>query len=162
MSKYPPGFRAATRLFTGFHDYDPRDVGKLNASLIIPEAVFYAGPCTYVTYRSNKWNDGTHDYIHKIESYPRVSLGFVDEDTGRTRRVPSRISNNATLVQIQTRAIGFGYRKLDGEEQHAEVSGCQWFWHPVGKALLLIRNKRKLVAIAWGGKLDFKPQGLVG
>jgi hypothetical protein len=140
-----------------------KDVGKLPESLVVPREVYYAGPCAYVTYRSDKWNDGTHDYIHEIESYPKVALGMVHEEHPRTRKVPARISNNTTLVQLNKKALGFGYMDpADGLRVDATVRNGEWFWHPQGKALLLIQNKRKLLAIIWGGKLEFKPVGIVG
>ncbi|MHC4175882.1 MAG: hypothetical protein ACYSWU_00135 [Planctomycetota bacterium] len=162
MPSCPPGFRRAIRLFEDFHAYDVKDAKRLPSSVAIPTSVYYAGPCVYVTYRSDKWKDGTHDYVHDIESFPRVVVGLVGQKTSRKRRVPKRICDNTTLVGLNKKALGFGYRGGDGELVDATAAGCKWYWHPQGKALLLIRNRRKLVAIIWGGELDWKPQGLVG
>lgn len=150
------------KLFEGFHSYDVKDVKRLPASVMVPETICYAGPCVYVTYRSDKWKDGTHDYVHDIESFPRVKVGLVDKRGGRMIRVPKRINNDTTLAALNKKALGFGYKDDDGDLVDAGANGCKWYWHPQGKALLLIRNSRKLVAVIWGGKLDWKPQGLVG
>lgn len=161
----PPGFQSAVRLFQGFHQYDVSHAAQFPASVKIPNEVYYGGPVTYMTYRSDKWNDGTHDYIHKIESYPRVAVGFVKApqiEARSIRRVPARICDNWTVVETRKKAIGFGYRDNDGHEQHVELSNCIWFWHPRGRAFLLIRGRRELVAIIWGGKLAYTPRGIVG
>jgi hypothetical protein len=158
----PPGLDAAIRSFEGFHAYDSKEVGQFPASMRIPEYVQVLGPCTYVTYRSDKWNDGSHDYVHEIESYPRVLVGLVGGRQGKRRKVPQRIGNDATLVQVRTSAIGFGYTDGAGEKIDSTVRRCTWFWHPRGKALLLVREMRQLVAIIWGGKLGFEDRGIVG
>jgi hypothetical protein len=159
----PPGFRVATRLFEDFHQYDVSDTAAFPESLVIPETVHYPGPCVYVTYLSDKWNDGTHPYIHEIESFPRVNVGLVGGRLEQNKRVPKRVCDNTTVVQLKKKALGYSYMEPDTDKQiELTVRNCEWFWHPQGKALLLIRNKRKLVAIIWGGKLDWKPEGLVG
>lgn len=160
VNALPPGFRRAVRLFEDFHQYEPKDARPLPASVVVPEFVELVGACTYVTYRSDKWNDGTHDYVHDIESFPRVKVGKVSR--GGTYRLPARISDAATLVALNKRALGFGYEEQSGELVDATARNCQWFWHPGGKALLLIQDRKRLKVVIWGGKLDWKPQGLVG
>jgi len=158
----PRGLKKALASFEGFHRYDPKNVAKLPSTVRIPSHVYVPGPCKYVTYRSDKWNDGSYDYIHDIDSYPRVKLGIIGKRNGRKTKVPKRISDNATLIMIRTRALGFGYTNNDNETVDCTVSRCSWFWHPTGRALLLIEDKRRLAAIVWGGDLGFEDRGIVG
>lgn len=160
MSDKPPGFERAIKVFAGFNKYDARNVGKLPFE--IPAEVYLGGPCSWVTYRSDKWNDGTHDYIHKIDSYPRVKCGLVSIRGSRRIKVPKKIQGTQTLTQLGLKCLGFAYIDDAGEEAEMATPNCLWFWSAKGKALLAVQGRRKLVAIIWGGKLDVEPRGIVG
>jgi hypothetical protein len=157
----PPGAPQATKTFESFNDYPSKGTFKFDREIVVPERMPVAGPCKWVTYKSDKWGDGTHDYIHKITSYPRVKCALVGGDFPE-RTIPAKIRSAKTLSQIGLRALGFAYDQ-DGEEVEAKVPrGTEWFWSQSGRALYLIHNKRKLVAVIWGGKLNVEPRGIVG
>ena len=158
-SNLPRGERAARKTFEGFHSRAAKNVTAFPASVKIPSEISVEGPCIWVTYRSDKWGKGTYEYIHEIDSYPKVKLGVVGGE-GPIRRVPQRIQNVTTLSRIGA-CIGWAFADGD-EELEAKVSGCEWFWAPAGKALIAIQNKRKVIAIIWGGELDVEDRGIVG
>ncbi len=160
MRGKPPGLDRALGVFEGFNKYDAKDIGTLPFS--IPAEIYLGGPCVWVTYRSDKWSDGTHDYIHKIESYPRVKCGLVARRTSKRVKVPQRIQGDQTLTMIGLRALGFAYMDDAGDEIEAKTPDSQWFWSSKGRALLAVQEKRKLVAIIWGGDLDVEARGIVG
>lgn len=157
----PPDFEAARSTFEGFHAFDMRSWGKFSQEIVVPKRMALAGPCVYVTYRSDKWSDGTHEYIHKITSYPKVQVALAEEDTGRTVAVPARVRNAVTLSLIGG-ALGFAVETDDGEVEGAFPANTEWYWSPTGKALYAIATKSRLLAVAWGGKLDVEPRGIVG
>lgn len=158
--RLPPRANRAIKMFEGFHEYDWKKIEGFGR-LQIPRTVFIAGRCKWVTYSSNKWNKGTYEYIHTIDSYPRVVVGLVHDDTGRTRAVPRSIrDNNQVLVRIG-RALGYAFVD-DGEEIETRTPRCEWFFSPSSRALFCIESKRKLLAIIWGGKLNVEDRGIVG
>jgi hypothetical protein len=158
----PPQFQAAKRAFEGFHDYEMRQAGKFAREIVIPERLPFAGPCKWVTYRSDKWQDGTHDYIHEIESYPSVKVALPGERFDKDVPIPQRVRDAVTLSQIGLRALGFAYEDGDAEVEAKLPKDAEWFWSPTGKALYCIKARRKLVALIWGGNLDVEPRGIVG
>ncbi len=160
-STRPPGVSQATKTFEDFNEYPSKGVSKFAREIVVPERMPYPGPCRWVTYRSDKWKNGTHDYIHTIASYPRVKCVMAGEDYP-TVKVPLAVRNATTLTQIGLRALGFAF-EYDGDECEAKVpAGTEWFWSQTARALYLIANKRKLVALVWGGDLNVEPRGIVG
>jgi hypothetical protein len=157
----PPGVSQATKTFESFNEYPSKGVSKFAKEIVVPERMPSPGPCRWVTYRSDKWKNGTHDYIHKISSYPRVKCVMAGEDYP-TVKVPLKVRNATTLTQIGLRALGFAF-EYDGEEYEAKVpAGTEWFWSQSARALYLIQNKRKLIALVWGGQLNVEARGIVG
>ena len=158
----PRGLRKAVEIFEDFHDFDVRNVGQFAASVRIPPRVHLGGKCQWVTYRSDKWGKGTYDYVHDITSFPKVRVGLVQQQTGKTVKVPQRIQSTETLTFIG-RALGFGYMDDDGEEVEAKAKrGYEWYWSTTGKALILIASKRRVHAVVWGGALNVTRRGIVG
>jgi hypothetical protein len=157
----PPGVSQAVKTFEDFNEYPSKGASKFAREIIIPERMPCPGPCRWVTYRSDKWNDGTHDYIHTITSYPRVKCAMAGENYP-TVKVPAKVRNATTLTQIGLRALGFAFEYDDDEYEAKVPAGTEWFWSQTARALYLIQNKRKLVAVIWGGKLNGEPRGIVG
>ena len=62
----PPDFEEAVRGFERFQQFKPREVGTFKG-LIIPKAMTCVGEGVHVLYRSDKWGDGAHAYIHEHE-----------------------------------------------------------------------------------------------
>jgi len=160
--RLPNDLRPAVEVFEKFNDFDLGDIREFSASLKIPKTVEVVGKATEVFYRSKKWNDGSHGYYHKIESYPRVRIGVTQRGTGRVTNLPQRILKTETLTQIGERSLGYAYEDVDGEEYVVNPPRSAWYWSVRGKALLLIQDKRKLLAVVWGGDLDVRPEGIIG
>lgn len=157
----PRDLQRAVDTFEGFNDYEIRGYERFAKEIRVPARLPFVGPCKWVTYRSNKWNDGTHDYIHTIESFPSVRLCVPGEDFDEVS-VPARVRNATTLAQIGTQALGAGFENDAGESELRVPRGSQWYWSPSAKALYLIAKRERLVAVLWGGRLDVEPRGIVG
>jgi hypothetical protein len=158
----PRQFDAARKTFEGFHDFEMRGSGKFRGEIVVPARMALAGPCRFVTYRSDKWSNGAHEYIHTITSFPKVKVAVTGEDTGRTIAVPKRVQD-AVTVSFIGRALGFAAEKPDGDEVEATFpASAEWYWSPTGKALYCVQGKSKLLAVVWGGRLDVEPRGIVG
>jgi hypothetical protein len=157
----PPGVSQATKTFENFNEYPSKGASKFAREIIVPERMPSPGPCRWLTYRSNKWNDGTHDYIHTIASYPRVKCAMAGENYP-TIKIPAKVREATTLTQIGLRALGFAFEYDDDEYEAKVPAGTEWFWSQTARALYLIQNKRKLVAVIWGGNLNVEPRGIVG
>lgn len=157
----PPGVSQATKTFEDFNEYPSKGATKFAREIVVPERMPSPGPCRWLTYRSNKWNDGTHDYIHTITSYPRVKCAMAGEKYP-TIKIPIKIREANTLTQIGLRALGFAFEYDDHEYEAKVPAGTEWFWSQTARALYLIQNKRKLVALIWGGTLNVEARGIVG
>lgn len=157
----PPQFRSAKKLFEDFHSFEMRGSGRFRKEIRIPDRVPVIGPCKYVTYRSDKWNDGTHEYIHKITSFPRVKMAVIGADAP-DRAVPKRVCD-AVTVSLIGGALGFAAELPDGDEVEGTFPAkTEWYWSPTGKALYAINNKTRLLAVVWGGDLEVEPRGIIG
>lgn len=159
-----PQLKKAKEVFEGFHAYDMTHADEFKREITIAERMPYLGKCVWLTYRSDKWGDGTHDYIHTIESYPKVKIAVPnDPEYTKTIAIPKRVREAVTVSLIGLRADGFGFTDHDGHDQEAKFPrSSQWFWSPTGKALYCVQSKRTLLAVIWGGDLDVKPRGIVG
>lgn len=160
--RLPNDLRPAVEVFEKFNDFDISDVHAFSGSLKIPGTVEVVGKATQILYKSKKWSDGSHGYYHEIESYPRVRVGVTQRGTGRETKLPQRIINTETLTQIGERSLGYEYEAEDGEKYEVNPPRSVWYWSVRGRALLLIQDKRKLLAVVWGGDLDVRPEGIVG
>jgi hypothetical protein len=79
-----------------------------------------------------------------------------------TIKVPAKVRNATTVTQIGLRALGFAFEYDDDEYEAKVPAGTEWFWSQTARALYLIQNKRKLIAVIWGGNLNVEPRGIVG
>ena len=159
--------KKASELYTGFHKFNPRDVGGFPSSFTIPDEAVFVGGGVDVMYRSDKLEPITHvdegviDYIHEHKKGVKVYRTDTKAD-GPVRRVPKWIWGCKQLVCLGE-SLGFTYRDHDGFEIEAGVAPPlpELYATPNGKALLIIERKRKVVALIWGGKLGVEPRGIV-
>jgi len=159
----PKGLRQAVEVFEDFHSFDHRNVGAFDSRMRIPAAVWVSGPCKYVTYKSDKWNEGMHEYIHTVTSFPRVKMGLSVQRPGSQRiAVPKKIQEVEALTFIG-RCTGYSYVDGDGEPVEATTSAQhEWYWSPSARALFVVQSKRTVKAVVWGGSLNVEPRGIVG
>lgn len=162
----PPSSNAI-KLFEDFHSFEAREVGAFPSRFRIPREAHYAGDGNYVLYRSDKLNpttgidEGTIDYIH--EHNDGVKIYRTDANfSGPVRRVPKWIHETKSLVLLGT-CLGFGYVDADGYDVEAEPTGKkpELYTVPSGKALLVVQDKRRVLALIWGGKLGVEARGIV-
>lgn len=166
MSSVPR--KKAERLFETFHQFEPVKVGEFSRGFSIPREASYVGDATVMYYSSNKLNPETSEdegwvrYFH--EHGAGVRMYVTDEDQGgEFRRIPKWIYGAKALVLLGE-CDGFEFTDFEGQTQKAEAIGStpEWYCIPSGKALLVIQDKRVVLAIVWGGKLDVEARGIVG
>ena len=155
-------------MYTRFNGHEPLDIGEFKSSFRIPSLVALAGPAVNVLYRSKK-NDPTTgaqtkraiDYIHdhdKGVNVYRTDAAFRGEGV---RAVPKFISGARELVLLG-QCLGFAYRDGD-EEVEAEPTRPypELYTIPSGRALLVVQNKQRVLALIWGGRLGVESRGIV-
>ena len=158
--------KRAVQLYTDFHRYNPKEVGKFPASFFIPEQATLAGPALFVLYRSGKCDPVTHEkpkkpinYIHEHDKGVKV---YIVDGEGPERVVPKYIHSVGELVLLGE-CVGFGYTDECGDDVEAECSvDIELYAIPSGKGLIVVEKKRKVRALIWGGKLRVEPRGIVG
>lgn len=150
-----------------FHQQEPVKIGTM--SVVIPDRAIYVGRANHVLYRSDKLNpttledEGWIDYIHKhdrgVNTF-RCDRG--SEQLGTERTVPAYIRNAQELVWLGF-CLGFEYKDHEGKDVEARGSKpLPELWTTSnGRALLVIQNKRTLIAMMWGGRLGVEPRGIV-
>jgi hypothetical protein len=160
--------RKAEKLYEDFHKYPATRIDEMHRSFFIPETAACVGPALYVLYRSSKLDPFTYaepeggsiDYIHEHKKGVKVYLP--DSDWGPDRKVPKRIHESNKLTFLGE-CLGFGYIDDDGDEVEATCRGkVELCSTPSGKALLVVENRKEVLALIWGGTLGVKPQGIVG
>jgi hypothetical protein len=161
-----PG-RRALKMYTDFHQLEPKKIGAFGSSFAIPSEVVLAGPAKNVLYRSGKRDPATLkkpprplDYIHEHDD--GVKVYRTDLRDGSVRRVPDFITGVGELVLLG-QCLGFAYLDHDGEEIEAQVRTPypELYTIPSGRALLVVQDKRRVLALIWGGRLGVEPRGIV-
>ncbi len=156
----PKDLPEGIKRFMTFNKLNHEKIGQFHASFTIPSEVNVVGNAMYTCYRSKKWENKFHDYIHDHEA--GVKVGRLDEP-GRRTALPRWLVETTTLVRLGF-SLGFGYTSLDGDAVEAEVAKPlpDLLCDPSGRALLVVAKKRELIAVFWGGHLDVTPRGIVG
>lgn len=156
----PPDLDRGVRKFLEFNGMDLRSIGPFSTALSIPDGGYLLGPGKWITYRSDKWNDGRHDYIHEFGK----SVKIVDFDGGEGSlvAVPSRFARAQTLVKLGT-CLGFSFAQ-GREVIEAKTRGRkpELYCTPCGRALFVVQDKQKFLTGMWGGKLAVESRGIVG
>jgi hypothetical protein len=155
----PSDLSSGVKKYLEFHALEAKDVGPLQLRAL-PERIYYAGKMKQTLYASAKWGNGTHSYYHDHEAHVKV---YVPQRTAGTtaRVIPWRIAKVTTFVKLG-RAIGLVYTDAaTDEDMELGGPGIELYCIPSGKALLLIQEKRTLVAMIWGGKLAVEARGIV-
>lgn len=159
-----PG-KKALEMYEAFNGYRPKKVGVFPASFRIPTTVALAGEAVEVLYRSSKLDPTTRqkpkrpiDYIHDHDAGVKV---YRTDLEGNERRVPDFITGVNELVLLGE-CLGLAYA-TDGEETEMQVAKPypELYTIPSGKALLVVQDKRHVVALIWGGRLGVEARGIV-
>ena len=169
--------RAAVEKFKEFHRYDPKKLEHLPASFQIPRSVIDIGRAKWVTYRSAKVDPATlkkpkHpvNYIHEHNAGVRVylpsdrpELDELDVD-GVETPVPRAYYAVEALVKLGD-SLGFCVHGEHGAED-AEFEGRgklpELLCVPDGTCLLIVQDRRDVIAMIWGGALGVFGRGIDG
>lgn len=150
----------AIEKYKQFHRYDPKKIEEVDIE--IPRRVRRLGPARDVLYRSAKVDPATLkkpkrpvDYIHEHDAgvIAYACDGKADTD------VPDRFVTTDALVFLG-KCLGFALR--DGREAQVTSPLPDLCCTPDGKCLLVIEDKRRVVAMLWGGNLGVHPRGIDG
>lgn len=143
--------KKALELYETFYQFEPSSV--VESSLTIPKVVSRVGRMVSVMYASNKWERKTNYYKHDHESPV-----YLYEPGGGTK-VPKFITSVDAMPTLG-KCMGLVYDDGDGEKSVA-FTGCDLYAIPSGKALVVVKGRRSVVALIWGGKLGVEGRGIV-
>jgi hypothetical protein len=151
--------KSAINKYIEFHSFDPEETGEFDRRFKIPSYACKAGKALEIMYRSNKWEKKKHDYIH---THSDGVICYRLDIHGSERKVPKRICNQKALVRLGE-CLGFSYVDEYGDEVEAipKTPYPELYCTPDGKSLLVVQDKRDLLALMWGGKLRVEGRGIV-
>lgn len=161
--------KSAVDKYIEFHALEPREVGQFPASFKIPAEVQLAGDAVHVLYRSGKVDPATDrkpkrplDYIHDHKKGVKVYRADAHYSQ-RQKRTPKWIRETKALVLLG-QCLGFAYRDGDGYEVDGKASSPypELYTTPNGRCLVVVQDKRRVVALIWGGTLGVERRGIVG
>lgn len=162
----------AIEKYEEFHRMEPRKTGTMH-EVEIPHQVVYLGSAVHVMYRSGKVDPST---LRK----PKHPLNYIhDHDTGvlccaPEDAVPDGIEGTLEDVPFWIREVKavtklgecLGFRFAPASGLDIDVEGRkplpELYCTPCGRALLVIQDKRSILAIMWGGLLGVEGRGIVG
>lgn len=159
----PDEVAEAKEKYEEFHRHKPKKIWE--GPSIIPKKVRELGKAKAVLYRSDKNDPDTgrpvkrpinyiHDHDAGVKAYTPASSGGVE--------VPKFIRDAEALV-VLGKCLGFDFedggkvREAKGIKPYPDLCAT-----PCGKALLVIQDRREVIAIIWGGALGVEARGIVG
>lgn len=161
---------AAVEKYLEFHRYDAKHLDTVDIQ--IPEIVYKGGKGGWVTYRSRKVDPSTLvrpkrpvDYIHEFDA--GVNIYRPDAGEGRERTtVPDEFRHVGALVKLGM-CLGFEYKNAGGVTE-AQTSrplpelACCINARGESKCLYVIQDRRRVIALIWGGALGVFARGIDG
>lgn len=162
-----PG-KKALEMYETFNGYQPKKIGAFPSSFSIPTSTVLAGDAVEVLYRSGKLDPITRrkpkkpiDYIHDHDPGVKVYRSDLDGDEYMERRVPAFIAGTRELVLLGE-CLGLTYGTDIGDfEMQVKAPYPELYTIPSGKALVVVQDKRRVVALIWGGRLGVEWRGIV-
>lgn len=157
----------AIAIYEGFHRFGPRKIGEFHPSLKLPSRANRQGESVDVLYRSDKVDPETLknprralDYIHEHDS--KGVFTYLPRGPGELVEVPNWIRNATALAKLGD-CLGFKFKR-DGKVVTAKGKRPlpELYCTANGRALIVVQDKRDVLALIWGGKLDVEPRGIVG
>lgn len=164
VRRNPSDVEAAKEKFEEFHRHKPRKVFE-SAKSPIPAKVRELGKAKAVLYRSDKNDPDTGravkrpiNYIHDHDAGVRCFTPAA----GGTVPVPAFIKDAEALVLLG-KCLGFDFEDEGGVREAKGIKPLpDLYATPCGKALLVIQDRRDVLAIIWGGGLGVEARGIVG
>lgn len=162
----------ASDKFREFHRKEPHRFGAFADELEIPMEARCLGKAKHVLYRSSKKDPETGrpvpapiNYIHEHDAGVHVYVptdAEVDVGTDDIEPVPDFMLETNELVLLGT-SLGFMFVGDDGEhEVEATKPMPELYCTPCGRALVIVQDKREILALIWGGGLGVEARGIVG
>jgi hypothetical protein len=157
----------AIAIYEGFHRFTPRKIGEFHPSFKIPSRVNKQGVSVDVLYRSDKTDPETLRkprkpivYIHEHDS--KGVYTYLPRGPGELVETPHWI-RDAQALSMLGYCLGFKFKR-DGKlvEAKGKKPLPELYCTANGKALIVVQDKRDVLALVWGGKLDVEPRGIVG
>lgn len=152
--------------FEEFHRKKPTKIGEFHQNFVVPDEIGLLGKAVHVLYRSDKKDPATGkqpkkpvDYIH--EHYAGVNC-YAPNDELEQVEVPEFVREADALVLL---GLCLGFRFEDDEGEHdaqGEEPLPELYATPCGKALVVVQDKREVLAIIWGGGLGVWARGIDG
>lgn len=163
----------AVAKYREFNSFDPKEL-VYKPAFKIPTRVALLGDAAWVKYRSRKvipdngvkprgWVYYIHEHDPGCFTYsPQGEQAPSGAYRKATIEVPSFIVK-ADALTLLGECVGFGWKNDDGEgEGVARAPYPELYTTPCGHALLVIQNKREVLAMSWGGRLGVEDRGIVG
>lgn len=155
--KKPEDLSKGVEAYFEFHQLNATKIGVF-VGLKIPNKLSRAGDSKWIAYRSSKWSgkpaNYIHDHSHGAHTYKPGAGNMYD--------VPYAATRAKTLVRLG-HCLGFEYEDSKGPvEAVVRAPYPELYCTPDGSVLLVIEDKRKLLAMIWGGSLDVTKRGIVG
>jgi len=157
----------AVAIYEGFNRFAPRKVGAFHASFKLPSRVNRQGASVDVLYSSDKTDPETlkkprraQSYIHEHDSQGVHT--YLVRGPGETVETPHWIRDAQALSKLGD-CLGFKFKRAGKVvEAVGKKPLPELYCTANGKALIVVQDKRDVIALVWGGKLDVEPRGIVG
>ena len=158
---------AAAEKYEEFHRYPPTKIGEFADGFSIPKSVVVGGKALWITYRSGKVDPATLrkprspvDYIHEFNA---GVVAYLASGKGKRADVPGKFREVAALTKLGEN-LGFCFE--DGDEAEVEAVSTrpmpELYATPDGKCLIVVQDKRRVIAMFWGGALGVFARGIDG
>lgn len=159
-----------------FHRYEAKNIGEFAAGFSIPAKMYLAGDAKWTTYRSSKVDPSTLEkprrpvnYIHEHDAGVHIYLPvaeasreIVDDAASKITHVPQHIQRAEALVKLGD-ALGFAWTDYIGDHEAEGAAPLpELYCTPDGKCLLVVQDKREVLAMIWGGGLGVFARGIDG
>lgn len=166
---------AAVAKFREFHRYEPKKVTDFPRGFKIPTEMVCVGPAKHTMYRSGKVDPSTLkkpkrpiDYIHQHDAGVKYYMAPDDEDLDELEiesdhvAIPRSFAQAEALVKLGE-SIG-GAFEVDGEQVDFEAVSPlpELYCTTDGKCLLVIQDRREVLAMIYGGALGVFGRGIDG
>jgi len=168
---------AAVSKFREFHRFEPTKITEFAKGFAIPTEMQPVGRAKSTTYRSGKVDPETGkkprkpiDYIHEHDAGVLCYLPVDDPDLDELEvehspmSVPQKFAGAEALVKLGE-SLGTAFQ-VDGDDEPWDIESMsplpELYCTPDGKCLLVIQDRREVLAMIWGGALGVFARGIDG
>lgn len=152
----------AHKSYEMFHQLGYKRVSYPNIPL--PDTVYLIGKANVTYYRSDKWENKSHDYKHDHDGGVNVAFSKLPSEGVKYRAVAlPRFMHNAESLWLIGESLGFEWTGLDNTHGKAEVAipRPKLYAFPNCKGLIVIVPGSHMIFF-WGGHMNVQDRGIVG